>query len=181
MFMNRRQFILGSLASGVIIGGGVAWLSIEQNQEPLNIDFALSNLNYLIKQNPKTTGEWSLYQVFTHCAQSVEYSMLGYPEHKSDIFKNTLGKTAFSLFSSKRKMTHALDEVIPGAPTFSNEENITVAFERFKKSLEDFKKYDGVLAPHFAYGQLTKQQYEMAHVMHFNNHLQEIELTSISS
>ncbi|MEE9322430.1 MAG: DUF1569 domain-containing protein [Granulosicoccus sp.] len=179
--MNRRKYILGSIAGGVFIGGGVTWLGIKQNQEPLDIDFALSKLNKLMEQTPKTTGEWSLYQVFTHCAQSVEYSILGYPEHKPDIFKNTIGKTAFSLFSSKRKMTHALDEAIPGTPEFSNEESITDAFERFRQSLIDFKKYDGVLAPHFAYGQLTKLQYEMAHVMHFNNHLQEIELTNVSS
>ena len=175
--MNRREFILGSIASGVFIGGGVAWLGIEQNQEPLDIDLALSKLNKLIKQNPIVTGEWNLYQIFTHCAQSVEYSIVGYPEHKSDIFKNTVGKTAFSLFSSKRKMTHALNEAIPGAPEFPEVENIADAFERFKKSLIDFKKYEGVLAPHFAYGKLTKLQYEVAHVMHFNNHLQEIELT----
>ena len=177
--MNRRQFILGSIASGVFIGGGATWFGIKQHQEPLDIDFALSNLNKLMKQSPKTTGEWNLYQVFTHCAQSVEYSMVGYPDHKSDIFKNTVGKAAFSLFSSKRKMTHALDESIPGAPEFSDEESVADAFERFKKSLIDFKEYEGVLAPHFAYGQLTKQQYEMAHVMHFNNHLQEVEFTTV--
>lgn len=183
MLMNRRKFILGTIVSGIFIGGGggAVWLGIEPNQEPLNIDFALSNLNKLMKQNPKTIGEWNLYQIFTHCAQSVEYSILGYPEHKPDIFKKSVGKTAFSLFSSKRKMTHSLDEAIPGAPKFSNEENIADAFERFRKSLIDFKKYDGILAPHFAYGQLTKLQYEMAHVMHFNNHLQEIELTNVSS
>ena len=176
--MNRRKFILGSIASGAFIGG-VAWLGIDQNQEPLDIDFALLKLNRLMEQNPVATGEWNLYQVLTHCAQSVEYSILGYPEHKSDIFKNTVGKTAFSLFSSKRKMTHALNEAIPGAPEFSDDENITDAFERFKKSLIDFKKYDGVLTPHFTYGQLTKLQYETAHVMHFNNHLLEIELTNV--
>jgi hypothetical protein len=175
--MNRRVFILGSIASGVFMSGGATWLGIDQHQEPLDIDFALSKLNKLMKQNPRTTGDWNLYQVFTHCAQSVEYSMLGYPVHKPDIFKNTVGKTAFSLFSSKRKMIHALDEAIPGAPDFSNEGSIAVAFERFKQSLIDFKEYEGALAPHFAYGALTKQQYEMAHVMHFNNHLQEVELT----
>ena len=179
--MNRRKFILGSIASGAVIAGGAAWLGIEQNQEPLDIDFALSKLDKLMEQNPIAAGEWSLYQVLTHCAQSVEYSMSGFPEHKSDIFKNTVGKTAFSLFSLKRKMTHALNEAIPGAPKFSDEENIIDAFERFKKSLIDFKEYDGVLAPHFAYGQLTKLQYEAAHVMHFNNHLQEIELTNVST
>lgn len=177
--MNRRIFILGSIASGIFIGGGATWLAIDQHQGPLDIDFALSKLNKLMKQNPRTTGDWNLYQVFTHCAQSVEYSMLGYPVHKSDVFKNTVGKTAFSLFSSKRKMTHALDEAIPGAPDLSNEGNIAVAFDRFKQSLIDFKEYEGALAPHFAYGPLTKQQYEMAHVMHFNNHLQEVKLADV--
>ena len=114
--MNRRQFILGSIASGVSIGG-VAWMGIKQNEGPLDIDFALSILKKLKRQEPRTTGEWNLYQIITHCAQSVEYSMLGYPEHKSDMFKHTVGKVAFSLFSSKRKMRHALDEAIP-SPTF---------------------------------------------------------------
>ena len=175
--MNRRKFILGSIASGGFIGCGIAWRGIEQNEDPLDIDFALSKLNELIVQNSIATGKWNLYQIFTHCAQSVEYSMLGYPKHNSDIFKSTIGKAAFSLFNSKRKMTHALDEAIPGAPEFVDQENITDAFERFKKSLIDFQKYDGVLAPHFAYGPLSKLEYEAAHVMHFNNHLQEIEHT----
>ncbi len=179
--MNRRKFILGSIASGVVIGSGVTWIGIEQNQEPLTLDFALTKLDLLMKQNPSTTGEWSLYQVFTHLAQSVEYSILGYPEHKSELFKNTAGKAAFSVFSAKGKMTHPLNEVIPGAPDFQSDENITEAYERFKKSLIDFKNHQGDLKPHFAYGQLTKQQYEMAHAMHFNNHLKEIVLTKVSA
>jgi hypothetical protein len=179
--LNRRKFILGSIASGGFIGCGVAWFGIEQNEEPLDIDFALSKLNKLMLHNPIATGEWNLYQIFTHCAQSVEYSMLGYPKHNSDVFKSTAGTAAFSLFNLKRKMTHALDEAIPGSPQFSDEDNIAYAFERFKKSMIDFKNYDGVLAAHFAYGQLSKLEYEAAHVMHFNNHLQEIELTSPST
>lgn len=174
--MNRRKFILGAIASGAFVGSGSVWLAIDENQEPLDIDFALSKLSHLMEQNPTATGEWNLYQIFIHCAQSVEYSMSGYPEHKSDLFKSTLGKTAFSLFSAKRKMTHALNEAIPGAPNFPRAENISAAFERFKQSLIDFKHYEGILAPHFAYGQLSKLQYEAAHVMHFNNHLLEIEI-----
>jgi hypothetical protein len=77
-------------------------------------------------------------------------------------------------------MTHALDEAIPESPQFSDGDNICYAFERFKKSMIDFKNYDGVLAAHFAYGQLSKLEYEAAHAIHFNNHLQEIELTSPS-
>jgi len=175
--LNRRKFILGSISGGIFIGSGAAWFGIEKNEQPLNIEFALSELNKLIIQKPIATGKWDLSQILTHCAQSVEYSMHGYPKHNSDFFKSTAGKAAFSLFNSKRKMFHALDEAIPGAPDFSDKENITNAFERFKKSLIDFKNFNGVLAPHFAYGQLSKLDYEAAHVMHFNNHLQEIELT----
>lgn len=179
--MNRRKFILGSIASGALIGSGVAWVSIEQNLEPLNIDFALTKLDTLMKQNPSTVGAWNLSQVFTHLAQSIEYSITGYPEHKSELFKNTAGKAAFSLFSAKRKMTHPLNEVIPGAPELQINENVSLAYERFKKSLIDFKNHQGDLKPHFAYGQLTKQQYEMAHVIHFNNHLREFEFINIKT
>mgnify|MGYP005990014259 CR=1 FL=1 len=179
--MNRRKFVLGAVASGVAISGGATWLSIEKYEKPLDVDFALMTLDRLKENNPVANGEWNLYQVLIHCAQSVEYSMLGYPEHKSSLFKNTAGKAAFSLFSAKGKMSHALNEVIPGAPVFADQENVNDAVERFKKSLIDFKEYDGVLAPHFAYGELTKVQYEAAHVMHCNDHLQEIELTSVSA
>lgn len=178
--MNRRKFILGSIVGGATVGAGGGWLYIDKNEEPLDIDSAVSRLNLLMEHSPSATGEWSLSQIFNHCAQSVEYSMLGYPKNKPDIFRNTVGKSVFAGFSSKRKMIHALDEPIPGAPGFSNEGNVTDAFERFRKSLIDFKQYGGVLAPHFAYGELTKPQYEMAHVMHFNNHLQEIDLAGVS-
>lgn len=176
MSMNRRKFIAGAVAGAAVLSaGGVAWVSVEPSSELLQIDGSLEKLEKLMSAASVTTGEWNLYQVLIHCAQSVEYSMIGYPEHKPDLFKNTVGKLAFSAFSAKGKMKHGLNEIIPGAPSFSTEENIQLAYERFKKSLIDFKEYDGPLAQHFAYGQLSKAQYEKAHVMHFNNHLTEIE------
>ena len=58
-------------------------------------------------------GEWEPAQIFTHCAQSVEYSISEFPVHKSNIFKISVGKLAFS---SKGRMTHGLSEPIPSAP-----------------------------------------------------------------
>lgn len=178
--MNRRKFILGTVIGGAAITGA-GWFSVKPHDEPLTIDFLLTKLDSLMIQSPTTVGEWNLYEIFTHCAQSVEYSMLGFPEHKPEMFKKTIGKIAFKAFTAKGKMTHALNEVIPGAPAFSQDEDIAYAFERFKKSLLDFAAYTGTLAPHFAYGELSKMQYEIAHVMHFNNHLSEIKLTEISA
>jgi hypothetical protein len=100
--------------------------------------------------------------------------MTGYPEHKSEVFKNTLGAVAFSAFATKGAMVHSLDEAIPGAPMIDPEQNSALALERLKKSLMDFEKFDGALQPHFAYGELTKAEYEAAHVMHIYNHFDEL-------
>ncbi len=105
-------------------------------------------------------------------------SMSTFPEHKPALFKNTVGKLAFAAFSAKGKMTHDLGEAIPGAPLIKESGDITYAYERLKESMIKFKGYSGQLAEHFAYGSMTKQQYEKAHAMHFYNHLLEIELTS---
>ena len=101
--------------------------------------------------------------------------MSGYPQHKSDAFKQTLGRAAFAVFSSKGEMRHNLAESIPGSPRITSAENADQAFERFRRSMMDFQAFGGALAPHFAYGPLNKAQYENAHAMHFYNHLEEIQ------
>lgn len=149
-------------------------MAIKPNKTPLTVGYAITELDALTLKNPITKGDWGLAQIFTHCAQSVEYSLQGFPEHKSAAFKSTAGKAAFSLFTAKGRMTHGLNEAIPGAPGISGEGNVAIALARLKKSLIDFDHYNGELAPHFAYGELTKAQYEMAHVMHLNDHLAEV-------
>lgn len=175
--MKRRQFIKTSIAvSGTLVGvsGGAFLLVDETNKDNLKISSALKTLEILSNQNLVRTGEWELYEIFTHCAQSVEYSMSAFPEHKSSFFKSTIGKLAFSLFSSKGKMTHGLNEPIPGSPAIEPTIDTITALNHLKKSLIDFDNYKGKLAPHFAYGELTKSEYELAHVMHLYNHLQEV-------
>lgn len=175
--MERRQFIKTSLVSGVAIisiGAGSFMLIEETSKDDLTIKAALKKLDALLNDNVISVGEWEPAQIFTHCAQSVEYSMSKFPEHKSKFFKRTIGKLAFSAFSSKGKMTHGLNEPIPGAPELTQKSNTVMALNRLKKSLIDFDRYQEKLAPHFAYGELTKSEYEIAHVIHLYNHLQEI-------
>ncbi|NBW51983.1 MAG: DUF1569 domain-containing protein, partial [Betaproteobacteria bacterium] len=49
---------------------------------------------------------WS--QTLEHCAQSIEFSMSGFPEPKSALFQKTVGAAAFSVFSWRGKMSHNL-------------------------------------------------------------------------
>ncbi len=176
--MNRRKFLrISSYAGGFIAaGGGLAWISISEASGAFSIDSLLARLDKIEATKHRVLGEWDLAKILIHCAQSVEYSMHGYPQHQSDLFKQTIGKFAFSLFESKKKMTHGLDQAIPGAPEISANQSLELALNRLRKSLISFSHYQGVLAPHFAYGQLTKQQYALAHVMHFNNHWSEVEV-----
>jgi hypothetical protein len=175
--MKRRQFVKTSLATGAGIIGiatGTFMLIEESSKGSLTVDSALRKLDKLSHENFLNIGEWDPYQIFTHCAQSVEFSMSEFPEHKSTFFKRTVGKLAFSVFSSKGKMTHGLNEPIPSAPELTKGLDAMIALNRLKKSLIEFDRYQGTLAPHFAYGELTKDEYEIAHVIHLYNHLQEI-------
>lgn len=179
--MNRRSFLKGAtVTSAAVVAGGYGfWSSIAVHDEPLTLDFALAKLDKLLAQplqNLQKQGAWNLFQMFTHLAQSVEFSMTGYPEHKSELFKQTVGSVAFSAFQSKKQMAHNLGEVIPGAPELLQEGDIQAAAQRFRQSLVDFARFEQPLHPHFAYGPLTKVQYEAAHVMHFNNHLKEVHM-----
>lgn len=177
--MNRRKFLLGVIATGALVGtSGVVWLGDKSNNSSLTIQASLQILDKLMNENIVTLGDWNLAKILIHCAQSVEFSMSSFPEHKPALFKNTVGKLAFAAFSAKEEMTHGLSEVIPGAPLIEENEDITYAFSRFRDSLIKFRNYSGPLGQHFAYGRLNKLEYERAHAMHFYNHLLEIELTS---
>ena len=175
--MKRRQFIKASLISGAAIAGvgvGAFQLIEEGDKSRLSIDVTLKLLDKLSNKTLQGLGTWDPYQIFSHCAQSVEFSMTEFPEHKSDFFKSTAGKLAFMAFSSKGKMTHGLSEAIPSAPALAKNSDTIMAINRLKTSLIEFDRYQGALAPHFAYGELTKGEYEKAHLMHLYNHLQEI-------
>lgn len=171
--MDRRNFILAAIVGGAAVGTG-GWIWIGTDNHSLTIEASIRELDKLMDKPVATVGDWNVAQILAHCAQSVEFSMTGFPEQKSALFRNTVGATAFALFSATGKMTHSLSEAIPGAPLIKENAEIPAAYERFRESMLAFRDYSGRLAPHFAYGSLTKSQYERAHAMHFYNHLVEI-------
>lgn len=146
----------------------------------LTISSTLEKLDLLGDQLPlRSTGTWKPYAILTHCAQSVECSMLGYPILQHEIYQATVGKLAFTLFSTLGYMKHPLDQPIPGAPELEDYGNLAQALARLKKAYIEFEQYTGPLAPHFTYGDLSKADYTRAHVMHVNNHLEEMPVQSI--
>jgi hypothetical protein len=170
--MNRRT-VLSAVGIGVIVVGAGGWLALPTGSKPLTIASATTELAKLKGAKIKHVGGWTPAQVFEHLAQSVDYSMTGFPQSKSTLFQSTAGAAAFAVFQSKGAMKHGLTEVIPGAPPLATNGDQDAALSRLLKSLADFDGFTGSLKPHFAYGALDKTQYAAAHAMHVFNHLTE--------
>ena len=170
--MNRRQFTINALAvSGVIVAGvGLRRATMDSPQiQPIPDQLAA-----LRQMALRGSGAWTPYQVFFHLAQSIDYSMTGYPELKSPLFRNTAGRAAIFAFSTAGAMRHNLADPIPGAPAIAATGSAADAIGRLISSLKAFAAYQGPLHPHFAYGDLSKEEYTDAHLLHIRNHLQEI-------
>lgn len=129
-----------------------------------------SVLDLLFSEKVVQDNAWNLSQVLQHLAQSIEYSMQGFPALKGAWFRATIGSAAFTAFNVRGAMSHDLTEPIPGAPVLDASQKLKVSVQRLLDAMEAFAQFDGTLRPHFAYGDLTKAQYERAHLMHLANH-----------
>ncbi len=123
------------------------------------------------------TGAWTLAQMLNHAAQSIDCSIDGFPELRSALFRNAVGRVAFAVFQARGKMGHTLTEPIPGAPALDAQAPLEPAIARAVAALRRFEAHTGALAPHFAYGELDKTQYTRAHLMHLANHWSEVART----
>jgi hypothetical protein len=139
-----------------------------------SLEVAQATLLALKNKAPRTTGAWDLPKVLIHAAQSVEYSLGGFPEPKPAWFRHTVGPAAFAVFSARGRMSHSLAEPIPGAPDIAPGQALDAAVDRLVAALSSFDAHTGPLAPHFAYGELNKADYTRAHLMHLANHWQEL-------
>ncbi|WP_423185639.1 DUF1569 domain-containing protein [Alishewanella sp. d11] len=169
--MNRRQFFKAAAITPIAVMLGTKFIA---TLRPYPLQALQTQLRGLQPERLVSSGSWNVSQIFQHCAQSIRYSIYGYPEHYSTLFKNTAGKLALNAFAAKGSMHHPLDEVIPGAPELQADVPNDVALRELLFELQQFLHWQGELAPHFAYGSLTKAQYYAAHYLHLENHLLEI-------
>ena len=120
---------------------------------------------------------WSWPQTLAHCAQSIEFSMTGFPAPKPRLFQLSAGAAAFSVFSWRGRMSHDLAEPIPGAPSLATSADDAVAIARLRQAVQAFQAWQGPLRPHFAYGNLSKSDFERAHAMHLANHFSAFDIS----
>ncbi|MEO5669835.1 MAG: DUF1569 domain-containing protein [Ramlibacter sp.] len=141
----------------------------------LSLDESLRWLDRVEKSpSVKTVGAWPMGAVLEHLAQSIEMSMDGFPQPKSALFQSTAGSAAFAYFKWRGVMSHGLAEAIPGAPALVAGADWKPAAVRLRQAITRFNGHAGPLKPHFAYGQLSKADFALAHSMHIANHRDEI-------
>jgi hypothetical protein len=130
---------------------------------------ARAELEKIDWQRATVVGPWSVGQVLVHCAQSIEFSMTGFPEPKSWLFRATVGPLALSKFLRQGYMRHDLEAAIPGAPALEALD-ANAALARLFQAMDAFSKCDR-FADHFAYGPVAKPEYDRVQAMHIADHL----------
>lgn len=174
---RRRRIALIGLATVAVGAPALYWASRPAAlQSPAfdSTEGALRTLAALKTQPVRMGGAWDLAHVLHHAAQSVEYSLQGFPELKPGWFRATVGPVAATVFSARGRMNHSLTEPIPGAPDIAQGQPLGPAVDRAIAALQAFERHTGALHPHFAYGELSKEDYRRAHLMHFANHWQDV-------
>ncbi|WP_224813478.1 DUF1569 domain-containing protein [Hasllibacter sp. MH4015] len=138
------------------------------------LDIAFRRLDSLDLSAIQSSGDWGLGRMFSHLAQGVEFSMSGYPEERSRLFQMSAGKLAFTIFKLRGRMRHGLAEPIPGEVV--GDVPAEEGLQRLWTSLEQFRDFRDPLRPHFTFGPLDRDQFAVAHLMHIENHLEQVRI-----
>ena len=173
---RRRSVLVASAGGAAAIGWGVFRFAAGQHPPPWHsLEQALEGMRQLQAhsqtQPSSAAARWSWSQTLEHCAQSIEYSLQGYPQLYSPLFQHTAGAAAFALFRARGYMQHDINEPIPSAaPLPPPAPDAASALQRLEAAAQAFLQHSGPLRPHFAYGALERRDYEQAHAMHLAEH-----------
>lgn len=173
---TRRQFLRRTGAMGTILTATSLAGCDEDDKPDRALEFkSLSEAAIELERlaaakilNSDTAWNWP--QTLDHCSQSIEYSMTGFPQMNSALFQRTAGTIAFGVFAWRGRMSHNLAEPIPQAPPLAANGNPDVAVARLRAAISAFSATKAPLRPHFAYGKLSKAEFDHAHAMHLANH-----------
>ena len=111
---------------------------------------------------------WSMAHVLEHCAQSIEYSLAGFPRMKPAPVR-FVARFVMRGFLKPFAMSHDLMAAIPGAPALSSTDAAS-ARDRLLTAIDAFSQSTSI-KPHFAYGRVGASDYARLHAMHIEDHL----------
>lgn len=113
----------------------------------------------------------TLHQVLLHCAQSIDYSLGGFPQMKPKLVRATVGRLVAGRFLSRGRMSHNLAAPVPGAPAIPAQGELDRAWQMLLDALDRFERHTGPMHDHFIFGRLSKDDFARLHAMHIADHL----------
>ena len=127
--LRRRSLLVAATAPAGLLAGGCAAGEVKTCPTLAAAQQAITALG---DGGWRSKGSFNLAQMLNHVAQSVEYSMRGFPQPKSAFFRQTAGRAAFALFDAHGAMSHSLSEPIPGAAALDASEPLSAAIQRME-------------------------------------------------
>jgi len=179
LVLTRKSFLklTAGTAAASVVGVSLTGCGAAEGRElmfssideiVLELDNIEANVDTVIMDQP-----YSLYKALMHMAQSMEYSLTGYPQLDSSVVR-TVKKLGFLSFKSQGYMTHDLEAPVPAAPEIAEDGPVDVAILRLRNACADFQAHTGALHPHFSYGTLDLDDWTLAHAFHCANHFSKI-------
>lgn len=131
---------------------------------------------HLAEQRPEADllaagSEWNLSQTVQHCAQTVGYSVTGYPRLKPWPYRTTVGALAKRVFLARGATRHPLGAEIDGAPPLRADLPVGEALALLTDAVARFTGHRGPHPPHPAYGSCTHEEFDALHAMHLAEHV----------
>jgi hypothetical protein len=114
---------------------------------------------------------WNLSQTVQHCAQTVRYSVTGYPRLKPAPVRLVIGPLVKKAFLRRGAMKHPLGAVIEGAPALDPALPVDEAMAQLDEVVKLFTAHAGAHAPHPTYGRCTHEEFAALHALHLAEHL----------
>lgn len=120
---------------------------------------------------PSSRSVFTFSETTQHAAQSIVYSMTGYPRLAAASLRATVGRTVKHLFLRRGAMRHNLSAPVAGAPELDPAMPDVVAVAHLRAAAARLAGFTGTLQPHPTYGRCTIEQVASLQAMHLREHL----------
>lgn len=135
-------------------------------RQVVTFDALLEEAREVVAEAPAGFGA-----AMAHCAQSIDCSIDGYPKPAAWPVRALIGPLVLKKFLKQGFMRHDTAAPVPGVPPPDPALSSADGLAKLEAAVARFRAHAGPLAPHFAYGQVSKAAYEAVHAMHAANHL----------
>ena len=134
------------------------------------LDDARAELSRLEQGPLETTGNWSYYQILTHCAKGSESSMTSFASVKPWFLRRIVGPIGLRKVFQQGFIPPGVG-VKKGVKVERVEGDEKAALANLRKTLDDFEKHEGPWAEHPFFGKMDKKKWTYLTALHLANHL----------